>query len=127
MMRSGVTAFVPAAAVLSDRQASAWGEGVSIDRLAPLDRLLVRTRHSVYDIIVTSPDTGDVLVRGGNYFPAFTRARLAGSTPGGSLLKIRALHVGLRLEFALGRRYVRTSTVASITRASDAPAGARTS
>ncbi len=87
---------------------------VSIERLAALDRLRVRTRYSVYDIIVSEPHGGDVLVRGGRFFPEFTAARVAGSTNGGSSIKLRSLEVGLRLEFSLGRQFVLTSAVQSI-------------
>ena len=114
MTPAGQTTIVPAAALLSAWQAHGWHDGIALDRLAPLDRLLVRTRHSVYDIIVSSPSSGDVLVRGGEYFPSFAPARLAGSTLGGSFVKVRALHVGFRLEFTVGAQFVLTSAVQSI-------------
>jgi hypothetical protein len=115
MTSSGQTTLVPSAALLSTWQAHGWQNGVSLERLTALDRLQVRTRHNVYEIIVRSPTTGDVLVRGGQYFPEFTEARLAGSTLGGSFVKVRALHVGFRLEFTLGQQFVLTSVVQSIT------------
>ena len=114
MTRPPQTTLVPAAALLSTWQSHAWDGAVLIDGLAALDRLVVRTRHSVYDIIVSSPATGDVRVRGGAYFPEFTEARLAGSTLGGSFVKVRAIHRGFRLEFTLGRQFVLTSAVQSI-------------
>jgi len=114
MTASERTTIVPAAALLSTWQAHGWHNGVSLDRLSALDRLVVRTRHSVYEIIVSSPSSGDVLVRGGAFFPDFTPARLAGSTLGGSFVKIRALHVGFRLEFTVGVQFVLTSVVQSI-------------
>ena len=114
MTGSERTTIVPAAALLSTWQAHVWQNGVSLDRLVALDRLVVRTRHSVYDIIVSSPSSGDVLVRGGAYFPDFTPARLAGSTLGGSFIKVRALHVGFRLEFTVGVHFVLTSAVQSV-------------
>ena len=108
------TTMVPAAALLSTWQAHGWNNGISLDGLAALDRLRVTTRHNVYEIIVRSPGTGEVLVRGGHYFPEFTAARLAGSTLGGSFVKVRSLHVGFRLEFTLGQQFVLTSVVQSI-------------
>jgi len=105
---------VPAAALLSAWQTHRWEDGVVLDRLAALDRLIVRTRYSVYEIIVSDPATGAVLVRGGAHFPDFTPARLAGSTLGGSFVKVRALHAGFRLEFSLGKEFVLTSAVQSI-------------
>ncbi len=87
---------------------------VSIERLAALDQLRVQTRYSVYEIIVSEPRGGDVFVRGGKFFPEYTAARVAGSTNGGSCIKLRSLEVGLRLEFSLGRQFVLTSAVQSI-------------
>ncbi len=63
---------------------------------------------------MSSPATGDVLVRGGDYFPEFTPARVAGSTLGGSIVRLRALHVGFRLEFTVGRQFVLTSAMQSV-------------
>ena len=112
--------MVPAAAVLSTWHAHDWQNGINVSHLAALDRVTVRTRHSVYEIIVSSPASGEVLVRGGEFFPEFTRARLAGCTLGGSFLKVRSIHVGFRLEFSLGQNFVLTSPVQSIAVAGDA-------
>ena len=114
MTASSQTMLVPAAALLSAWQQHDWHAGVSIEQLSALDRVLVRTRHSVYEIIVSTPASGDVLVRGGEFFPEFTSARIAGSTLGGSLVKVRSLHVGFRLEFNVGSQFVLTSAVQSI-------------
>jgi hypothetical protein len=108
------TMMVPTAAVLSAWESHSWRDGLSLERLGALDRLLVRTLRSVYEIIVSSPNTGDVLVRGGEYFPSFTPARLVGSTLGGSFVKLRALHVGFRLEFTVGPQFVLTSPMQSV-------------
>ena len=114
MTVSGRTTVVPGAAVLSVWQHRRWDGGVSLDRLRALDRLIVRTSRSVYEIVVSSPDSGEVLVRGGDFFPAFAPARIAGSTLGGSVLKVRSIHPGFRLEFSVGREFVLTSPVRSI-------------
>jgi hypothetical protein len=87
---------------------------VSLERLAVLDRVRVRTLYSVYEIIVSEPRGGKVLVRGGKFFPEFTAARIAGSTAGGSWIRLRSVEVGLRLEFSLGQQFVLTSAVQSI-------------
>jgi hypothetical protein len=118
-MTSTQTTIVPAAAILSTWHAHDWRNGVSVNQLNALDRVTVRTRHSRYEIIVSSPSSGDVLVRGGEFFPEFTPARLAGSTLGGSFLKVRSIHVGFRLEFSLGQQFVLTSPVQSISVAGD--------
>ena len=105
------TTIVPAAAVLSRWHDHEWRHGVNLADLHALDRVTVRTEHSVYEIIVSAPSTGDVLVRGGAFFPEFTAVRFAGSTLGGSFLKLRSILTGFRLEFGLGRHYVLTSPV----------------
>lgn len=91
-----------------------WSNGVQIEEMRELDALSVQTRNSTYEIVVTSPGTGQVLVRGGAHFPAFTPAHLSGSSVGGCVLKRGGVYPGFRLEFeAQGRRIV-TSTVESI-------------
>jgi hypothetical protein len=105
---------VPASATLSAWQHHPWSDGVSIDQLAPLDRLIVRTRHSTYEIVATEAGSAEVLVRGGAFFPEFTPVRLAGASLGGSFLKLRSVHVGFAIEFAVDTRAIVTSPVRSI-------------
>ena len=108
------TTAVPAAAVLTAWNSHSWEDGLHIEQLVALDRLTVLTLHSTYEIVVVTPATGEILVRGGEFFPQFTAARLAGSTLGGSFLKMRSVHVGFRIEFAVGRGVIVTSPVRSI-------------
>ena len=63
-----------------------------------MDRLMVTTRNSVYEIVVVSPRTGEVRVRGGAFFPSFVPAHLCGSSLGGSFLKLHVVHPGFCLE-----------------------------
>ena len=107
---------VPASATLSAWQHHPWSDGVSIDQLSPLDRLIVRTRHSTYEIVIVATEAGsaEVLVRGGTFFPEFTPVRLAGASLGGSFLKLRSVHVGFAIEFAVDMRAIVTSPVRSI-------------
>jgi hypothetical protein len=105
---------VPASATLSAWQQHPWSDGVSIDQLSPLDRLIVRTRHSTYEIVATEAGSAEVLVRGGSFFPEFTPVRLAGASLGGSFLKLRSVHVGFAIEFAVDMRAIVTSPVGSI-------------
>ena len=65
-----------------------------------LTTLAVRTTNSLYEITVLNGHTGDVLLRGGEFFPERTPVRLEGSTCGGSILKSRGIYVGLRMEIA---------------------------
>jgi hypothetical protein len=111
---SNQTTAVPAAAVLSTWNNHPWDDGLHIDQLNGLDRLTVLTQHSTYELVIVSPATGEVLVRGGEFFPEFTSVRLAGSTLGGSFLKMRSIHLGFRIEFAVGRGVIVTSPVRTI-------------
>jgi hypothetical protein len=102
---------VPVSGVLSAWSAHDWRGGVQVDDLPALERLIVRTENSTYEIVLLSPATADVLVRGGAFFPVFMPARLAGSSLGGSFLKLRSIHVGFRLEFSTDRGFIITSAV----------------
>ena len=82
-----VSAPVPTA-TLDRWTALDWSQGVLLPQLAPHDQLIVRTRNTTYEIIVTVPHLASVMVRGGTYFPTFTPARVAGSSLGGGCLKL---------------------------------------
>ena len=71
--------------------------GVWLPSLAAIDQLEVRTRNSLYQITVLGG--GRVLVRGGSFFPVWSEARLAGSTLGGSFLKMDWVGCGFCMEF----------------------------
>jgi hypothetical protein len=92
---------VPGAEILSAGLAYDRCDEVSLGQLSAFDRIVITTRNHTYEVVVTSPDTGDVLVRGGTVFPRFTAVRLNGSTAGGSLIKARSVNVGVRVEFAV--------------------------
>ena len=102
------------ASALDDWTECEWANGVQVDELGELESLCVRTRHTTYEIVVTSPAAGDVLVRGGARFPTFTSARVCGSTTGGNLLKCSGIYPGLRIEFQQNGRRILTSTVLSV-------------
>jgi hypothetical protein len=91
-----------------------WRNEVLLDDLVAGDRLLVTTWHHTYQVVVQSPRTGEILVQGGDHFPEFASARLAGSLLSGSSLKMRSVNVGLRLELAQGGRAVITTPVRAI-------------
>jgi hypothetical protein len=100
-------------AATPDMWADNCRDEVTLDQLSAGDRVIVTTRNNTYDILVTSW-TGTVVVRGGPFFPEFTAARLAGSSLGGSSLKIRCISVGCPLEFVHGGRPVITTRVRTI-------------
>ncbi|MEP7304948.1 MAG: hypothetical protein ABJA98_05480 [Acidobacteriota bacterium] len=107
-------AVVATAAILDRWSTHDWRDGMSIADLQPLDRVTVRTLNSTYEIVVVAPDSADVAVRGGTFFPTFSRAHVAGSSLGGSFLKVHSIHVGFCLELVLNARSIVTSPVQSI-------------
>jgi hypothetical protein len=103
------TSSVPAGAILDNWSGQEWDNGVQIDQMEELESLAVRTKNSLYEIVVLSGHSGEVLIRGGQFFPTLTPAHLAGSTLGGSFLKMRGIYVGLRMEINVdGERFVTT-------------------
>lgn len=93
------TISVPRGALLSRWCESGWTGGVQIDLLPELTILAVRTANSLYEITILDGAAGDVLVRGGRFFPERTAAKLNGSSCGGSILKSRGIYPGMKLEF----------------------------
>lgn len=79
-----------------------------------MQRIVVRTYQHAYEIIVRSGASGDVLVRGGHFFQAFTEGKLAGSSLGGGFLKQFGIYVGLRIEFNLDGETMLTAPIFSI-------------
>lgn len=91
-------------------------ETVHVDECPDFAGIVVTTQYSVYEVIVLSGASGEVLVRGGRSFPAFRRARLAGSSAGGAALALNRIDVGLKMELHAGGRCFITSTVQAISR-----------
>ncbi len=95
-------------------QEVALTEGVGLAELESLTTLLVRTDNSLYRITVLQPPQPKILVQGGRFFPETTEGRLAGSSFGGSFLKMAWLGCGLRMEIYSGGQRIVTSPVRSI-------------
>lgn len=111
----GSRTMVPVAAQLDSWAAHDWRDGVLVDQLAPHDRLIVHTRNSTYEIIVLVPQTVEVLVRGGSFFPEFVPARVAGSSLGGTFLKLHGVYAGFQLEIvAEGQPVVTTTRIRTV-------------
>ena len=89
-------------------------EAICLYACLPFDRLEVRTQRTVYDVVVLRGSTGEALVRGGRHFTEFRRARVVGSTFGGSAVRFRTIEVGAHLEFQVAGQRVVTSTIRSI-------------
>ena len=103
-----------ASALLDTWSSHDWTEGVQLETMQDMETLTVRTENSTYEITVISGRTGEILVRGGRFFPEFTPARLAGSSLGGSFLKLRGIYVGFSLEIHFENRLIITSRVRKI-------------
>ena len=91
-----------------------WTTGLQTEDLPEHGFLTVETENSRYELTILCGRTGDVLVRGGEFFPYTTPARLAGSSRGGSLLKLRGIYVGFRMELHAHETSIITSRVRSI-------------
>ena len=81
-----------AGALLDTWSSHSWTEGLQLEGLQDMEKLTVQTENSTYDITVISGRSGEILIRGGRFFPEFTPARLAGSSLGGSFLKLRGIY-----------------------------------
>ena len=103
-----------ASALLDTWSSHDWTEGVQLETMQDMETLTVRTENSTYEITVISGRTGEILIRGGRFFPEFTPARLAGSSLGGSFLKLRGVYVGFSLEIHFEKRLIITSRVRKI-------------
>src|SRR5437773_12519166 len=103
-----------ASALLDTWSSHDWSEGVQLETMQDMETLTVRTENSTCEITVISGRTGEILVRGGRFFPEFTPARLAGSSLGGSFLKLRGVYLGFNLEIHFDQRLIITSRVRQI-------------
>ena len=92
-----------------------WLCGVPRDALRGLDHLAVVTRNTTYELFMLSSETGDVLIRGGEQFPEFTRARLSGGSPGSTSLTPGTICPGFTMELVHGGRRTITTRVREVT------------
>jgi hypothetical protein len=96
-----------------------WRDGLQVPSLSALERLLVRTRNHIYELIVLNPGRAEVMVRGGRFFPEFTRASVGGSSLGGGFLKMHGIYTGFCLELHAADQAIVTSPVCEIRSAAD--------
>jgi hypothetical protein len=103
-----------------------WDNGLQIDQLEDLHAVRVETLNSTYDLAIVSARKGEILLRGGRYFPDWTPVLFLGCSLGGSLLKRLGIYPEFRLEFFWAGRLVMTSPVRAINSAPGARSDAST-
>ena len=103
----------PTPAVRSFVLTKTEGEGVRLDSLRPMSRLIVRTARSSYRLLVLSPPPC-ISLQGGNYFHEPTEVLFRGAILGGTPLKAGWLLVGYRMALWSDNGHVVTSPVRSI-------------
>lgn len=112
MSQAAPTTECRAAAQLDFWTQRKWDDGVQVDQLRAMDRIEVRTRNSIYDIIVG--ERGDVLVKGGRFFPDYTRAVVLGCSLGGAFLKLGGIYRGFSMEIMFDGTRIVTSPVEEV-------------
>ena len=111
-MENTVSCF--AGALLDKWSSHSWTEGLQLETVQDMESLTIQTENSTYEVTVICGRTGEILIRGGRFFPEFTAASLAGSSLGGSFLKLRGVYVGFSLEIHFEKRLIITSRVRKI-------------
>jgi hypothetical protein len=106
---------IPATAVLDNWANAEWTDGCQVDAAAVFQPLTVITHNSLYELIVIDPTRGIVRLRGGQLFPEWREAQLAGCSLGGSFLKMRGIYTGFCMEFHVDGETVITSPVQRLT------------
>ena len=112
MSQAAPTTECRAAAQLDFWTQRKWDDGVQVEQLRAMDRIEVRTRNSIYDIIVG--ERGDVLVKGGRFFPDYTRAVVLGCSLGGAFLKLGGIYRGFSMEIMFDGTRIVTSPVEEV-------------
>lgn len=115
MNRSGHVSAVPATAVLDNWARADWTDGYQVDTALPFQTLTVVTQNSWYELVVVDPGRGGVRLRGGQLFPEWRDALLAGCSLGGSFLKMRGIYAGFCMELQVDGETVITSPVLRLT------------
>jgi hypothetical protein len=106
--------FVPPEAILDNWFEYPWTNGLQVDRMEDMEKLEVRTRNSLYEITIIDGLSGEILVRGGQFFPELTPANLQGATLGGSICKLRGIYEGFLMEINVDGQRLVTTRVESI-------------
>jgi hypothetical protein len=113
-MKGPDTVITSRAALLDEWANAKWQDGCQVDELPEFQALTVITRNTLYHVVVMSGRDGAVRVRGGQFFPDWTDATLAGCSLGGSFLKLRGIYVGFCMELHVDGGAIVTSPVQRI-------------
>ena len=106
--------LVPAPAALDAWSTKTWADGIQINELKQLDTLSIETMHHTYEMTIINPDTAEVLVRGGEFFPEATLAQVRGASLRSSFIKLHGIYIGFNLELSVSSKPLITSRVRSI-------------
>jgi len=87
---------------------------IQLDSCPQFQWILMRTRRSVYDVIVLSGEAGEVMIRGGAFFPEFQLATIVGSTLGGSAVRLGSICAGCHLELHVDGKSFVTSRIETV-------------
>lgn len=101
---------------LDVENSKALQNGINVHRLKAGTMLLVLTKNSLYKITKDNGDQYDVIVQGGKKFPKPEIAHFAGSTFGGSMMKIGWIGYGMHMEIfvpAVCKTYKTTQVLAA--------------
>jgi hypothetical protein len=91
-----------------------WTNGLQIDQREDMEKLVIRTRNSLYEITIIEGRSGEILLRGGQFFTMLTPARLIGATLGGGFCKMLGIYMGFRMEINVDGQRIITTPVESI-------------
>ena len=89
---------------------------IQLEMCSEHEWIVVRTRSSVYDVVVLSGNTAEVMIRGGRFFPEFRRATVAASILGGAGVNLGSICVGMHLLLDDGEKPVITSRIQTVSR-----------
>ena len=110
----GDTTQYSSAALLETWVTHDWDHGIQLESLPDFSEIAVQTKNTLYEITIIDGPNREVLIRGGKFFPDRTPARLAGSSMGGSFLKVGGIYAGFNMEVLSSGTSIVTSPVQSI-------------
>ena len=93
--------------------AAATGD-IKLASLNPFDTIVLQTHNSQYRVLLLDPQTGRVMLEGGNYFTKPAEALLRGSAASDAPFKDGVISVGGRLELWVDEKVFLTSPIKSI-------------